>query len=74
MPGIIIEIRKGIATVATKELWMRQHRRKAKAAIDVEIRDYDIEGGECREDVAKRGYSVEITRVRLLGSRQKTSK
>jgi hypothetical protein len=63
-PRITIEIRKGLATVLTKNLLRREPRgRKRKQVIDVVIRDYDIEGGSYDEDVTKRGYSREITEV-----------
>lgn len=63
-PRITIEIRKGLATVLTKNLRRREPRgRKRKPVIDVVIRDYDIEGGSYDEDVTKRGYSREVTEV-----------
>lgn len=63
-PRITIEIRKGLATVLTKNLrWREPRGRKRKPVIDVVIRDCDIEGGSYDEDVTKRGYSREITEV-----------
>jgi hypothetical protein len=63
-PRITIEIRKGLATVLTKNLrWREPCGRKGKPVIDIVIRDYDIEGGSYDEDVVKRGYSREITEV-----------
>lgn len=63
-PRITIEIRKGLATVLTKNLrWREPRGHKGKPVIDVVIRDYDIEGGSYDEDVTKRGYSCEIAEV-----------
>lgn len=63
-PRITIEVRKGLATVLTRNLrWREPGGLKGKPVIDVVIRDYDIEGGSCDADVIKRGYSREITRV-----------
>ena len=63
-PKITIEIRRGLATVVTKNLRLPEPRGRArKRAIDVVIRDYDIEGGSHDENVIDRGYSREITEV-----------
>ena len=65
-PKITIEIRKGLATVLTKNLrWREPRGLKGKPVIDVIIRDYDIEGGSHDEEVFRRGYSRDVTEVSI---------
>jgi len=43
----------------------KSHRLTGKPLIEVEIRDYDVEGGSFEEDTINRGYSREIAEVKL---------
>ncbi len=64
MPRITVEIRGGLATVVTKKLRLpKSHSLRRRSSIEVEVLDYDIEGGVYGPQVIRRGYARRITEI-----------